>query len=331
MNRKNIFILTMFVFVISSCSIRKIVFNKVADSLAPSYKQREKEALRVKRMKEQGIEVPNMMLAFLGEDDVELVGATFPVIIKTYEMMMLQDKTHKGLSMMTGEFYVMYANAFVETPATFLPDSEYDKKNEGFSRARKLYLRGHDLLLNSLELSVAGSKKILNGSDEKAIDDILEKCTIEDIETLYWAGVASLAVFALEPLNTETSHLVYSGKAMLEKVCAMDDSFNDGATWEVLAKFYIGVPESLGGGEEKAKVAYNKALELSKGMSASVYVTYASSFCIPKQDSTGFDKAIEKALSIDPSLQPENRLMITLSQNYARYLKAHKSDFILGN
>ena len=83
MNRKNIFILTMFVFVISSCSIRKIVFNKVADSLAPSYKQREKEALRVKRMKEQGIEVPNMMLAFLGEDDVELVGATFPVIIKT--------------------------------------------------------------------------------------------------------------------------------------------------------------------------------------------------------------------------------------------------------
>ena len=331
MNRKNIFIFAMFAFVISSCSIRKMVFNKVADGLAPSYKQKEKEALRTKKLKEQGIEVPNMMLAFLGEDDVELVSATFPIIIKTYEMMMLQDRTHKGLSMMTGQLYVMYANAFVETPATFLPDTEYDKKNEGFSRARKLYLRGHDLLLNSLELSVSGSKKAFNGSDEKAIDEILKKFTIEDIETLYWAGVASLAVFAIEPLNTETSHLVYSGKAMLEKVCELNDSFNDGVAWEVLAKFYIGAPESLGGGEEKAKVAYNKALELSKGMSASIYVTYASSFCIPKQDSAGFDGAIEKALSIDPSLQPENRLMITLSQNYARYLKAHKNDFILEN
>lgn len=331
MNRKNILILIVSVFVVSSCSIRKMVFNNVADSLAPSYREKEKQALRVKRLKEQGVEVPNPMLAFLGEEDVKLVGEVFPIIIKTYEMMMLQDKTHKGLSAMTGQFYVMYANAFVETPATFLPDIEYDRKNDGFARARKLYLKGHDLLLNSLELSVQGSKKVLNSSDEKAIDEILEKYTIEDIEALYWAGVASLAVFALEPLNTETSHLVYSGKAMLEKVCAMDDSFNDGACWEVLAKFYAGAPESLGGGEEKARKAYNKALELSKGMSASIYVTYASHFCIPKQDSEGFDEAIEKALSVDSSLQPENRLMITLSQNYARWLKTHKDDFILGN
>ena len=331
MNRKNVFILIVFIFFISSCSIRKMVFNNVADAMAPSYKQKEKEAMRVQKLKDKGVEVPNMMLAFLGEEDVELVGATFPIIIKTYEMMMLQDKTHKGLSLMTGEFYVMYANAFVETPATFLPDTEYDKKNDGFARARKLYLKGYDLILNSLELSVAGSKKIFNGSDEKAIIETLEKFSIEDIESLYWAGAASLAVFALEPLNTETSHLVYVGKAMLEKVCELNSSFNNGASWEILAKFYAGAPESLGGGEEKAKNAYNKALEFSKGMSASIYVTYASSFCIPTQDSKGFDEAIEKALSIDSSLQPENKLMITLSQNYARWLKAHKGDFILEN
>lgn len=331
MNRKGIFILFMFVFAISSCSIRKMAFSSIADTLAPSYQQKEKEALRVKKLREQGVEVPNPMLAFLAEEDIELVGAVFPVIIKTYEMMMIQDKTHEGLNAMTGELYVMYANAFVETPATFLPDAEYDKKNEGFIRARKLYLKGRDLLLDSLELSVAGIKKVLNSSDEKAIEQMLEKCTIEEVEALYWAGAASLAVFALEPLNPETGHLVYGGKAMLEKVCAMNESFNNGASWEVLAKFYAGAPESLGGGEEKAKNAYNKALEFSKGMSASIYVTYASSFCVPKQDSVGFDEALEKALSIDSSLQPENRLMISLSQNYARWLKAHKDDFILGN
>lgn len=327
---KNVFLFcVLFIFV--SCSIRAKAFRAVADGIAPSYAQKEKEVLRQQKLKEQGVDVPNPMLAFMGEEDVELVASSFPIIIKMYEMMMLQDKTHEGLARVTGEFYVMYANAFVETPALFLSDAEYTKKNEAFLRARKLYLKGRSLLLNSLEIKHVGFKDVLNGEDEKAIDQMLSVCGVEDVENLFWAGSASLAAFALEPLNTEMGSLVYAGHAMLERAGELNPSFNNGAIWEVLAKFYMAAPESLGGGQDRGKSAYEKAVQFSAGHTPSLYVTYATSFCIPKQDSKGFDDAINKALAIDAKEVKENTLMFTISQNYARWLKAHKEDFILGD
>ena len=245
--------------------------------------------------------------------------------------MMMQDRTHKGLALMTGEFYVMYANAFVETPAMFLPDTEYDEKNMQLMRARKLYLKGYDLALKSLDLSHNGFKNALYGEDEKAIDDAIARCVVQDVEALYWAGAAALAAFALEPLNTEIGGLVYGGHRMLEKAAELNPSYSKGAIWEVLTKFYAAAPESLGGGVDRAVVAYEKAMQMSEGKIPSVYVTYATSFCIPKQDSKAFDHAIDMALSINAKENPENILMFTLSQNYARWLKEHKEDFILGD
>ena len=325
------FIFAFYSGVVTGCSIRAKAFRAVADGIAPSYSQQEKQALKSQKLKAQGVDVPNPMLAFLGEEDMELVASAFPIVIKMYEMMMLQDKKHEGLARMTGEFYVMYANAFVETPALFLSDDEYNKKNEAFVRARKLYLRGRTLLLNSLEIKHPGSKAIFDSNDEKAIDGVLSLCRIDDVEHLYWAGAASLAAFALEPLNTEMESLVYSGHAMLEKAGELHPSFNNGAIWEVLTKFYMAAPESLGGGYTKGEEAYKKAVQFATGHTPSLYVTYAASFCIPKQDSKGFDDAIEKALAIDARLNPEHTLMFTISQNYARWLKEHKEDFILGD
>ena len=116
---------------------------------------------------------------------------------------------------------------------------------------------------------------------------------------------------------------------MLERVCTLNPEYAEGTVWEILTKFYASAPEYLGGSEQKAEAAYQKALELSQGKRPSVYVTYAQSFCIPKQDGKAFDKAIEQALSIDPEADYANKLTVTLAQNYAKWLKKHKNDFIL--
>lgn len=321
----------MIFFLSCSTMIKDRAFRAVADGMAPSYEQKERDAIKAQILKERGLDVPSPMLAFLGEEDVELVASSFPIIIKIYEMMMMQDRTHKGLALMTGEFYVMYANAFVESPALFLPDTEYDRKNMELIRARKLYLKGYDLVLNSLELSHTGFKNALRGEDEKAIDDAIARCQIQDVEALYWAGAAALAAFALEPLNTDTGNLVYGGHCMLEKAAELNSSYNKGAVWEVLTKFYAAAPESLGGGMDRAKIAYENAMRISEGKNPSIFVTYATAFCIPKQDSKAFDHAIDMALSINAKENPENILMFTLSQNYARWLKEHKEDFILSD
>ena len=61
------FIFAFYSVVFTSCSIRAKAFRAVADGIAPSYSQKEKEALRQQKLKEQGVELANPMLAFLGE------------------------------------------------------------------------------------------------------------------------------------------------------------------------------------------------------------------------------------------------------------------------
>jgi predicted anti-sigma-YlaC factor YlaD len=45
----------------------------------------------------------------------------------------------------------MYANAFLQTPATMLPETEYKKQEFTYRRAKNLYLRGRDIILDCLE------------------------------------------------------------------------------------------------------------------------------------------------------------------------------------
>lgn len=306
----------------TSCSIKQMAYKSIANGIAP---------LPEKKIKiKPDPNAPNPMRALTGEDDIELVSEVFPVILKLYEAMHIQDPKHRGLALMTGELYIMYANVFVETPAMYLSDNEFDKKNAAFFRAKKLYKRGSKAAILALDLAYPGIAEAVHSDNAEKIDAALANCRPYDCEALHWAGAGILAAFALDPLDSESLQDLAGGVAMLEKVCALNPEYSDGTVWEILAKFYVAAPDSLGGGLEKAQNAYNKAWELSKGNNPSIYVTYAVSFCIPKQDSSGFDEAIKKALEINGDAQPDNTLQITLSQNYAKWLKEHKEDFILG-
>ncbi len=304
----------------SSCSIKQMAYKSVANGMAPLPEKKAKIKIDPN--------APNPITALTGEDDIQLVGEVFPVILKLYEAMHIQDPTHRGLALMTGELYIMYANVFVETPANYISDDDFDKKNEELLRARKFYKRGAKMALSALDLAYDGFKEAIHYDKKEEIAKALSQCKPFDAEALHWAGAGILASFALDPMDSENIQSLAGGVAMLEKATKLAPEFLDGSSWEILCKFYAAAPEALGGSTEKAEEAYKKVLSISKGKNPSIFVTYASSFCITKQDSKGFDEAIEKALSIDPELQPENKLTIKLAQDHARWLKAHKEDFI---
>ena len=275
-------VLLLMLFAVSSCSIKQMAYKFAVNAMAPLPEQKIKIKIDPN--------APNPVTALTGEDDIELVGAVFPIILKLYEAMYIQNPKHRGLAVMTGQLYIMYSNVFVETPAAYLSDNEFDKKNTAAFTAQ---------------------------------------CKVYDAEALHWAGAGFLAAFALDPLDSDSMQMVQGAVLMLERVCTLNPEYAEGTVWEILTKFYASAPEYLGGSEQKAEAAYQKALELSHGKRPSVYVTYAQSFCIPKQDGKAFDKAIEQALSIDPEADYANKLTVTLAQNYAKWLKKHKNDFIL--
>lgn len=319
-NLKRIYVCIAGVFLLlSGCSIKKIAFNGIANTLAPFPASKSETS--------GGIDAA---AALTGEDDVRLVAEVFPTVLKTYEILHLSNPKHRGLAIMSGSLYIMYANAFVQTPADYIPETQFQKKNLEYLRAKKFYLRGADYVMQSLDGAYKGfSEAMAHYTEDKS--DFLLRCKPVDVESLYWASCGILGAFSLDPMDTDVFAKVSGAVAMLERAVELYPAFNDGAIWETLAAFYAAAPESLGGGADKAEDAYRKTLELSGGQRPSVYVLYAQSFCVPAQDSAGFDDALRKALEIDPATQPNNKLTITISQEKARWLQKMKGDYFLGD
>lgn len=316
--KKIVFSLFVFLSVIS-CSIQQMAYN----SIAPLPEQKQKAAAKQKS-KNAG----NPILAFTGESDVQLVADSFPVLLKTVEMLHFNDPSHRGVSIMTGQLYVMYANAFVERSAKHMSDDDYEAKHAELMRAKKFYVRGADYVLQALELEYPGLKRKLFSFDEVEVIEAVQKLRVHDVEAIFFGASGILGAFSLDPMDADILEKVNAARLMLERACELNPSYSDGALWEVLTSFYAAAPDSFGGGMEKAKAAYEKALAYSKGQSASTYLTYATAFCVPAQDGKGFDKALKQALAIDPDANPETRLMTTLSQIDARWMQKHRSEFI---
>ncbi|HEX7502073.1 MAG TPA: TRAP transporter TatT component family protein, partial [Acidobacteriota bacterium] len=150
-----------------ACSIKKLAMNQVANALTGSASS----------------------TVFTGDNDPELVGDALPFAIKMYESLMNANPRHQGLRLQTGSLYIMYANAFLQTPATMLPESEYKKQEFVYRRAKNLYLRGRDIILACLENKYPGFRDALQ---KRNYGKALERTTRKDAPLLYWAGAGWL-------------------------------------------------------------------------------------------------------------------------------------------
>ena len=130
---------------VSGCSIKRMAFNGIANTLAPFPAPKSGAS--------GGIDAA---AALTGEDDVKLVSEVFPTVLKTYEILHLSNPQHRGLAVMSGSLYIMYANAFVQTPADYIPETQFQKKNLEYLRAKKFYLRGADYVMQSLDGAYKG-------------------------------------------------------------------------------------------------------------------------------------------------------------------------------
>ena len=134
---------------------------------------------------------------------------------------------------MSGSLYIMYANAFVQTPADYIPETQFQKKNLEYLRAKKFYLRGADYVMQSLDGAYKGfAEAMAHYTDDKGTH-FLTRCRAADVESLYWAGCGILGAFSLDPMDTNALAAVPGAVAMLERAVELYPTFNDGAIWEL--------------------------------------------------------------------------------------------------
>ncbi|MGZ4886319.1 MAG: TRAP transporter TatT component family protein, partial [Candidatus Aminicenantales bacterium] len=97
----------------AGCSIETVALNKAAGMLS----------------------APSGANTFTQDNDPELVGDALPFAIKFYESILAAVPDHEGLRVRTGSLYIMYANAFLQTPADMVPKEEPDRKEALLERA----------------------------------------------------------------------------------------------------------------------------------------------------------------------------------------------------
>ncbi|HEB11919.1 MAG TPA: hypothetical protein ENI06_11995 [Spirochaetales bacterium] len=296
-------IVTISLTFMNSCSINKWAVNRVADMLSSG-----------------GGTV------FSGDDDPELIAAALPFALKVYESLLQSTPDNTELLLATGRTFIMYANAFVDTPATMLPDENFEQRSKMKMRAKRLYLRGRDYILKALAIRYDQfSSFMVSGPDET----VLERMVINDVPYLYWAAAGWMAAFSTDPFDMRLALSRPKALALMERAFELDEAFQKGAIHEFFISYYGALPASLGGSKEKALFHFNRALELSGGLNSGPYVALAGSIAVNEQNVEDFINLLNKALEIDPDSNPENRLANILSMRKARWMLDHIEDYFL--
>jgi predicted anti-sigma-YlaC factor YlaD len=292
-------------FFLAGCSINRMAINAVSDTLTSG----------------------GSSSVFTGDPDPELVGDALPFAIKMYEALLANNPGHEGLILTTGSLFVMYANAFVQGPAEFLPVVRFEEREAGLERAQKLYIRGADLILSGLDKKYPGFLSAL--ATESTLAPFFAKMKKDDVPFLYWAAAGCLSAFSLDPFDSALGRRVPGIMDCVDRAYELDPGFNSGALDDLYVIALSALPEAMGGDKNRAKGHFALALEKSGGKLAGPYVSYAQSIAVPAQDYDTFRKYLETALAIDPGADPSNRLVNIISQRKARNLLNSASNYFI--
>jgi len=289
---------------LGSCSLEKLAMKKVAGMLSGS----------------------SSTDVFSSDNDPDLVGDALPFAIKLYESLLGSIPEHAGLRLRTGSLYIMYANAFVQTPADMTPRRELETKEFLLARAKNLYLRGRDILFVGLEKK---NPLISSQLKERKYKEAMAPFRKEDVSLLYWTAVGWVAAFSVNPFDMTLGQTLPQTAAMMVRVAELDPSFNQGALHVFYVSYYGSLPGYMGGDASKAREHFAKAQRIPGTKDTSALMALATTVSVKEQNAAEFKKLLGQVLEFDPDKSPENRLVNILNQRKARWFLAHIDDFFI--
>jgi predicted anti-sigma-YlaC factor YlaD len=327
-------VLTAFL-LLSGCSINQMAVRMAADALASG----------------QGGGT-----AFTGDEDPQLVEDAIPFALKLYEILIQSDPHNDELLVAAGSGFISYAYAFIDVPASTLPYDEYEKQKRMQERAEKMYLRGRGYIFDALELRHPGFFRAVLSGDSGELADVLMKTDEKDVPALYWGASGWMAAVSASNMDFNMVIDIPRAVAMMTRALELEPDYDDGALHslfiqvygsisnygmmygsgglgeyirETLEGYYAGREGALETMEQRAEFHFQRAVELSDGTSASVYVSFAQTFPLKNQEPLRYRRLLERALAVDPDRRPETRMLTIISQEKARWLLEHmEEDFI---
>ncbi len=289
--------------------------------------------------------------AFMRDNDPVLVADALPFVLKMYEVLMERNPEDPELKLAAGKSFIMYANAFIQTPALMLPDDEWKEQEKMLERAKNMYLRGRSYVARGLEIKLDLSSSPLDTGAE----DLLLQTTSDHVPYLYWTAAAWLGAFSCNPFDMELGSGIDKPVAYLFEALKLNEEIENGGVHDLLItvwsslpraimdKAFLSTPDTAGAfsalyykshdvgptPRERALFHLERAVALSGGKNPSPYLSYAAGFPVMDQDYQTFEDMLNRALSINPEDNPENELFIQIMKKKADWYLENREDFFL--
>jgi predicted anti-sigma-YlaC factor YlaD len=292
-------VISLSMFLLTGCSIRRLAINQIGDALASGGD------------------------TYSSDDDLILVGEALPFGLKLMESLLEESPSHRGLLITACEGFTTYAYIYVQHKADIGTGQDLTQAREMRTRARRLYLRARAYGLRRLEASYKGITERIQ-ADPRAALSVIKK---EDVPALYWNAAALGLGISVSKNDAEMLAQLPEVEALLERALELDEGWNQGA----LHSFQVTLASAKPGQPDYRKLRehFDRALDLSGGNQAGLYVAYAEAVSISNQDRSEFVSLLNQALAIDPDQHKDVRLANIVAQQRARWLLGRVDDLIL--
>lgn len=254
---------------------------------------------------------------YLSENDPDLVRESLPTNMKLIELLIQQSPRNPTLLTSACQAFTVYAYAFILRDAEITMDEDFIAARRLTSRAKRLLRRARDYGMASLEASHAEFKEGYRADPHSA----LKRTTIDDLPAIYWTAAAwGLYISASKDNPAAIIELPNVGH-LLERALELDEDYDHGSLHDLMFTYTLSRPDGGSTAPEVAKKHYYRAMKLSSGNRASLYVSYAESVSVVNQNREEFLEMLGKAEGVDVNRVPNQRLANILAQERAVWLK----------
>ncbi|MCZ6674555.1 MAG: TRAP transporter TatT component family protein [Verrucomicrobia bacterium] len=299
-NKTLIWIGCLFV-ICSGCSVRKMAVNQFGNALAQTG------------------------TTFTSDDDPELIAQALPFALKLMESVLAETPEHEGLLLATTKGYTQYSYAFVYLDAVKIRQDDYFKARKMELRSKKLFLRARDFGVRGLEVRSPGFRDAFSSNPRAAVQTI----GLKSIGFLYWTAASWAGAITADKTDAYLMADLPKIDALVDRMVELDEGYDNGAIHSLLISYEMVRLAKEGEPEDRAYNHFQKAVDLSDGLDAGAYVSYATSVCVPTERREEFIQSLNTALRIDPYIKPELTLSNLLMQEYAQWLLDHVDDYFL--
>ncbi len=156
--------------------------------------------------------------------------------------------------------------------------------------------------------------------------DLIATLKLSDVPVFYTLGVTWVGWIQANSSDWSAVAELSRVRLILERLIALDESYDSGGSHLYLGGLETLLPASLGGKPEKGREHFERSIELSSGQYLMAKVVFAERYARLVFNKELHDRLLQEVIAADP-IAPQMTLANTLAQRDAKELLAGSDDY----